>query len=290
MKKPMKTRENAARRRDAGPPSENLRHNLLYLCSFYPSISEVCRRLGINRQQFNKYTSGSAFPSVFVLTRIANFFGVDTEELCLPPEELKQTFTRRIHTHDAHIESRWFADQIRQLSESSSSILDLFSGLYHRYYYSFDQAGHVVRTLFQIRKVDGAYVTKHIERISYDGGRPPLTTFKYDGMAVCASNCIFITEIETLLKSCVAHAAFPIIPRPGQPYLSGIQMSLSSSAGRPGASRVILERISPSVSVREALRRCGVFSPDGGDIKREILTLIDNLNSTGTGLFLPRIF
>jgi len=28
--------------------------NLSYLCSYLPSVSEVCRRLKFNRQQFNK--------------------------------------------------------------------------------------------------------------------------------------------------------------------------------------------------------------------------------------------
>lgn len=290
MKRPMRKREGATEKPNARPFSDNLRHNLIYLCSYYPSISEVCRRLGINRQQFNKYTSGSAFPSVFVLTRIANFFGVDSEELCLPHEDLKQIFAQQIHLRDANDGLRIFAHQIHRLSKFSSPIMDSYSGLYHRYYYSFDQAGHVVRSLFLIRKVNNAYVTKHIERITFDNDPRRLTTFKYDGLAVCASNCIFIMEIETLLESCVANAAFPIIPRPGQAYLSGIQMSLSSTAGRPGASRVILERISPSVSIRGALKRCGVFHPNSGDIKREILPLIDNLNPAGTGLFLPRVF
>ena len=29
--------------------------NLAHLCGYYPSIAEVCRRLRINRQQFNRY-------------------------------------------------------------------------------------------------------------------------------------------------------------------------------------------------------------------------------------------
>lgn len=269
--------------------SANLRSNLVYLCSFYNSISEVCRRLGINRQQFNKYTSGTAFPSVFILTRIANFFGVEVEELCMPPRDLKQIFERRNSAQNQYMGADKVSGYIKRLSESSSPALDSYTGLYHRYYYSFDQSGHVVRSLFSIRHVDGVYLTRHIERINYEDDSKQRITFKYEGVAVFASSCIFITEIETLLKSCVASAAFPIIPRPGQSRLFGIQTSLSSSAGRPGASRVVLERISPSVPLRQAFRLCGIFNPHSSTIKPEILALIDNTNPIATALFVPRV-
>lgn len=38
--------------------NENFARNLRLLCSYYKSIAEVCRRLEINRAQFNRYLSG----------------------------------------------------------------------------------------------------------------------------------------------------------------------------------------------------------------------------------------
>jgi hypothetical protein len=38
-------------------------HNLGLLCSYQRSIAEICRKLGFNRQQFNKYLAGSVMPS-----------------------------------------------------------------------------------------------------------------------------------------------------------------------------------------------------------------------------------
>ena len=65
----------------SGPPwAENLR----YLCGFYPSISEVCRRLAINRQQFNKYLSGQVRPSRHNRRRMADFFGIQPDDFDLP--------------------------------------------------------------------------------------------------------------------------------------------------------------------------------------------------------------
>ena len=72
-----------------------LPENLRYLCSFYPSISYVCRKVGINRQQFNKYLSGRIKPSIYILMRTCDFFGVDIEELFLAPSKLKATLGAR---------------------------------------------------------------------------------------------------------------------------------------------------------------------------------------------------
>ncbi|HEY6610672.1 MAG TPA: helix-turn-helix transcriptional regulator, partial [Pseudomonas sp.] len=57
--------------------SEHLGHNLKLLCSHYRSIAEVCRKLGINRAQFNKYLGDQSRPTPYNLKRICDFFGVE---------------------------------------------------------------------------------------------------------------------------------------------------------------------------------------------------------------------
>ena len=61
--------------------------NLQLLCSHYRSIAEVCRRLAINRAQFNRYLSGQSLPTRHNLKRICDFFGVEDYELSQPPEQ-----------------------------------------------------------------------------------------------------------------------------------------------------------------------------------------------------------
>lgn len=62
--------------------------NLRVLARKYPSISELSRRLGINRTQFNRYLSGESFPRPDVLDRICEFFQVDARILLEPVETL----------------------------------------------------------------------------------------------------------------------------------------------------------------------------------------------------------
>lgn len=62
--------------------------NLRTLSKRYSSISDLSRRLGINRTQFNRYLSGESFPRPDVLDRICNFFDVDARILLDPVERI----------------------------------------------------------------------------------------------------------------------------------------------------------------------------------------------------------
>ena len=65
--------------------------NLRQLSRKYPSVSELSRRLGINRTQFNRYLAGESFPRPDVLDRICSFFGVDARILLEPVDTLRHT-------------------------------------------------------------------------------------------------------------------------------------------------------------------------------------------------------
>ena len=65
--------------------------NLRALSADYPSVAELCRDLGINRTQFNRYLAGQSFPRPDVLHRMCSFFGVDARILLEPAESLKRS-------------------------------------------------------------------------------------------------------------------------------------------------------------------------------------------------------
>ncbi|MEE2816125.1 helix-turn-helix domain-containing protein [Phaeobacter italicus] len=62
--------------------------NLRQLAQQYPSISELSRRLGINRTQLNRYLTGESFPRPDILDRICSFFDVDARILLDPVDQL----------------------------------------------------------------------------------------------------------------------------------------------------------------------------------------------------------
>lgn len=64
--------------------------NLRQLAARETSVSQLCRDLGINRTQFNRYLVGEAFPRPDVLDQICNHFDVDARILLEPLDRLEQ--------------------------------------------------------------------------------------------------------------------------------------------------------------------------------------------------------
>ncbi|MBP0482845.1 helix-turn-helix domain-containing protein [Sagittula salina] len=64
--------------------------NLRQLSQTAVSISALCRELGVNRTQYNRYLAGESFPRPDVLHRICSYFGVDARILLEPVDEITQ--------------------------------------------------------------------------------------------------------------------------------------------------------------------------------------------------------
>ena len=55
--------------------------NLRRKCANFGTIAEVCRGVGINRQQFNKYLAGNSIPNALTLRRICTFLNIQEQSL-----------------------------------------------------------------------------------------------------------------------------------------------------------------------------------------------------------------
>jgi transcriptional regulator with XRE-family HTH domain len=74
--------------------------NLRLLCQPYASVSALCRELGINRTQFNRYLSGESFPRPDILQRICAYFKVDARILLQPLHEVQNSNTDVIFSNE----------------------------------------------------------------------------------------------------------------------------------------------------------------------------------------------
>ena len=247
--------------------------------------------IGINRQQFNKYLSGSTTPSTFNLGRISAFFGLESDALCRPSAEFQRTLSKprpTSPTASAPLAQQNLCAAIIGLATQHPEILRPYVGLYFHYNYAFDSSGRIVRGLFRVSEVGGLFVTRLLERVQHrSNGSTKLTTLKYDGVLAAMSGCLFNIEYERLMRSCIGHAAFPCIMRPGQRFLAGLQSSFSSSTGRPAASRVVLERVAQGTSPRDMVRQCGTFRRSDGTIDLDVLALIGNRVQREADVFSP---
>ena len=71
--------------------------NLRKLAKEYDSVAGLCRKLEINRTQFNRYLSGESFPRPDILHRIATFFGKDARILLESVDQIEAPARSLLH-------------------------------------------------------------------------------------------------------------------------------------------------------------------------------------------------
>ena len=143
--------------------TENFRSNLKFLCGHYKSIAGVCRRLEINRQQFNKYLGGQSAPSPYNLRKICEFFGVDEGEIYEPHEAFVRIFKKPSprgdgkSTPDGGLPA-FFPDSTAELRK--------YLGYYFAYVVTPSRPGYILKSITRIFEKDGFVKTKTFEAIN----------------------------------------------------------------------------------------------------------------------------
>jgi transcriptional regulator with XRE-family HTH domain len=263
------------------PSDDALPQNLALLCSYYPSIADVCRRLQINRQQFNKYLSGQTWPSRRNMRRICDFFGVTEGELLMEHPRFTEIVGLRRRTADTPPPADALA-HIERLYPRSAS-LDRYVGYYFRYFFSFGYAGKIIKCLTAIYEKNGRYYWKSVERIAPLGSRHRPKPSKYSGALMLLGDRIFAIEYETMLRTSITQAILYPSYHASMTYLIGVQTGMPLVRGRkPAASVVLLEYLGKNIDHRKALKACALFDETDPAIDPGIRSLIVNHIPEGT--------
>jgi len=243
--------------------NEHLRANLRYLCDFTGSVSEVCRVLDINRQQFNKYLAGSTRPSPRVTSRICDHFGIDDVELALPPQRFK-ALMRPSHFRGQTTFSRAVMQHLQRLEDASGTRLAEFSGHWFVYYPSFSRPGLILKSLLTMRVQGSVGAFESVERVvTQRRGSSRGSRFIYEGLAFFLRERIFMVAHETTTSGELTEMIlFPSYSRGGS-QLHGVVLGCSARSTRmPVAAHVVMERVSGGVTRRRGLEACGLFGYD----------------------------
>ena len=129
--------------------------NLRKMTADVPSISALCRTLGINRTQFNRYLSGESFPRPDMLARICRHFDVDARVLLEPVERLTHDTYRLLGHPVLH---DFFDESMREIPESL-----LPGGLYRFFRPSFMVPDKYTMALVRIWRRDGCTFLRGFE-------------------------------------------------------------------------------------------------------------------------------
>lgn len=257
-----------------------LTENLKFLCGHYPSIAHVCRKLGMNRQQFNKYLSGQMRPSRASMRKICDFFGVTEAELLLDPADMQKIFEvkKRPITEMALDGPMRHLDRIYRTSVG----LDRYVGYYYRYFFAFGYPGMIVKSLQRITGEGQYYYTKNVEILREPGNLRSITINKYLGVVFYLGDRIQLIEYEALQTNSISQSVYYPSYHSRVDKLIGIQTGAPTRKGRrPGASKVLLEYLGKEIDPRQALRRIGLFKAGSADVPSSIVNLIYNQIAEG---------
>ena len=253
----------------------HLARNLRLLCANARSISDVCRELEINRQQFNKYLSGAHKPSAYNLTKICRHFGVEEFEVLLPSDQFASRLELRTRRADRRV-GGGFEQLFDRAFPRDTRALRRYEGFYHSHFYSLGWRGQIMRSLICLYEHDGRMSVKSIERYK-DPQRQDRYVMKYNGLVTMTSNRLFTVEYEYLLGGAVAMTILNTSYRSHLTLLTGLTTGASTGRRRaPAAARVVYEYLGKSVDRYQALKACGMFPESSSAIDPEIKRLISN--------------
>lgn len=129
--------------------------NLRTLCAGAPSIAGLCRELGINRTQFNRYLAGESFPRPDVLHRICAYFQVDARILLEPVDSIAKDDVDLIRHPEI---SEFIGAGQKRISEQ-----DFPNGLYRFSRPSFMNSDQFVVNMVRIYRRDGYTFIRGLE-------------------------------------------------------------------------------------------------------------------------------
>jgi transcriptional regulator with XRE-family HTH domain len=248
-------------------PGEDFILNLKLVCSYFPSTSELCRKLDINRQQFMKYLAGGAFPSRRNMRRICDFLGFDEYELLMPHDRFRQIIKLRPVGSVGELElPPRFLSALADLRRDGAK-LKILTGYYFQYYFSFSKEGYILRSLVHVYALRGQLFYRRIERLRSDAIGGPPDIYKYDGVVTGVGDKIHMIDRETITRNELSHSILYPSHRNRTTLLTGLMIGVSGKeAHQPTASRVLLEFVGRAVDHRRALDGCRLYAVESREV------------------------
>jgi len=243
--------------------SDFLSANLRLLCSHYRSVAEVCRKVRINRGQFNKYLCGKRIPTPFNLKRICEFFGVEESEIIQPTEQF--IALTGVKAGQRHTPSERGAPQLmhEHLRQQSSPELRAHIGYYYEYYHAMTEPGSILCSLVHVRAEGDDIVYERNERLQISGTAEDFERYQYLGIAYHLRDRLFFIDYESLTSNEICQTILIPSFKSCITRLNGLKMGVSAADHRaPACSRVVWEYLRQEINHVDAYRRVRLYKPD----------------------------
>lgn len=271
-------------------PKDDVQENLRLLCSYGKSTSDICRRAGFNRQQFNKYLNGHAQPSLGTLRKICDFFGLDDHEILLPHDAFKAIVRLRppkLGVKWTHYETA--LDNLVQAAQTNQDVMERHAGYYHGYFAPEPARNILLRTLVHLYRENDAWLTKTIDRKLDEVFFVPARV-KYTGVVMEAFQRITILEREVGSGRSIWATMLYCSDQDMPNYLSGLCMSVETEARHDiSCIRTVWHYLGKKPDLRQALKMCGIVNQNAEIVPDIVREGTDNSRREGELILFPRM-
>jgi len=275
--------------REAEMALEDVAANLRLLCSYGRSVSGICRRMGINRQQFNRYLAGTTKPSLHTLRRLCDFFGIEDSEILLDHDEFADLIRLRPPRIDQPRNPlHGFMERLCRSPETDLKDWKKYLGYYYFYFIPYRPTGVVYRTLANLYQEGDFILSRQIERYPDSEFNLP-RVMRHEGVVYPAAGRLVISERQEESGSPVWHSVYYTSDLNPLTFLSGLTLGINpDSAHEIICCRSVLEYLGKDINVRDAMRKCGGYGPDSAEISDYVRYCIENELPDSAQAMMPR--
>lgn len=221
---------------------KNLAANLRRLCDTGGSISAICRELGINRSQFDRYLQGKVLPNNATTRRICVYFRISEPEL----------FEGSTSTHPGGVPPNLPAKLESLLREAlHPPAPPIEDGTYFTYFSIPGRSDMMMRTVTFIKRESDVVTFRRVTGWSERQGAWAYARGNHYGVAISCLNWIYFSALnrrETGEPSMIAVQWAPI----SEPVLVGTAMLLTEVG--PTILKAFMRRDKSGIGFREAVR------------------------------------
>jgi Helix-turn-helix len=240
--------------------------NLRSICTKFDSISEVARRVGINRQQFNRYLSGENIPNKNTVGRLAKFLGIDESELFRLRDDYPGASSANINSFSL--------TRTTGLAMAGGSQNLLAPGYYCCYFPLQGASQFLVKSLLKVAKRGpNCYFAR---RTVFKSGSSPKVTLaegKHKGIVLASESDIYLLAHDEMNP---VHLSIIVIERQqivGSTVLTGL--AITKGTATHFASRICIQPLGTSMTTAKShLGNLGIVSINSHDLDPTIVLMM----------------
>jgi hypothetical protein len=238
--------------------------NLRTLCASVNSVSQVCRHVRFNRQQFARYLNGQFLPSLRNVRRICDYFGVAPEDVFLPPGDFAALWMNR---HPA-ASQEGSVQPAQPLPREAVAGARRYLGYWFRYLRAAERTDAIVKAAVRVFEDEGRVLCESLERLRDE-------QLRCRGSLMLLVDRLFIVEWNALPCDTITETILYPTHKHPMSLVYGERFGVTRGAARePRMTPIVYEFAGAQRSPRALLRQCRLYPAADGALDDRIVTFV----------------